>query len=170
MESLKDAMKKVYQDLFKSDEYCRERCIKYVDSMDKYKLFKVINEYFNSPRSLDPEQAVCDEAFSEYLFKVSKATNQDTFTRVLKFVVLYRESMNNSFQERVMGEDKEYSEIRIAEDAPDNSNEFVTEFLDFEPNMYGFTKDELIDLTMNLAQWLYDANYSCSKLSIINNN
>ena len=33
---------------------------------------------------------------------------------------------------------------------------------------FGFTKDESIDLTQNLCYWMYDNNFTCSKLSLIN--
>ena len=39
----------------------------------------------------------------------------------------------------------------------------------FKEVCLGYNKEEAIDLTQNLCQWLYDNNFTCSKLSLINN-
>lgn len=62
----------------------------------------------------------------------------------------------------------EYTEENNAEDAPDISNEFVTEYLESDTNMFGFNKEDVIEITQNFCQWLYDNNFTCSKLSLIN--
>ena len=62
-----------------------------------------------------------------------------------------------------------YTEANDAEDVPDSSNEFITDFINPEEknNDLGFDKDECIDLTMNLCYWMYENNFTCSKLSLI---
>ena len=82
---------------------------------------------------------------------------------------MFRECLNQQYYDKVKGEDKFYSETFNAEDAPDISNEFVTEFLDCDNNVFDISKDEAIDITQNFCQWLYDNNYTCSKLSLITN-
>ena len=64
---------------------------------------------------------------------------------------------------------EEYTQDNNAEDAPDISNEFVTEFLETDPSFFDFQKDEVIEITQNFCQWLYDNNFTCSKLSLISN-
>jgi hypothetical protein len=86
----------------------------------------------------------------------------------LKFITLFRESLNIINGDKVKGEDRGYSEAFNAEDAPDISNEFVTEFLDTDSNEFSMGKEEAIDFTQNFCQWMYDNNYTCSKLSLIN--
>jgi hypothetical protein len=124
-------------------------------------------EFFDNPRPLEGENSKCDDVFCEYLHKVSRLCRPEVFTKVLKFVTLFRESLNIINAEKVKGEEGEYSEISSAEDAPDISNEFVTEFLDTDSNIFNIGKEDAIDLNQNFCQWMYDNNYTCSKLSLI---
>ena len=58
-----------------------------------------------------------------------------------------------------------YSADCSSEDAPDVANEFIIDFLDTDEKLFGFDRDEAIELTQNMCSWMYDNNYSCSKLS-----
>jgi hypothetical protein len=128
-------------------------------------------EAIEAPKSLDGEASKCDEIFADYLTKCSKLCRPEFFGKLLKFVFLFREYLNSMYKDKVKNEEGlEYSECTNAEDAPDISNEFVTEFLDAENLKYGINKEDAIDLTQNFCQWLYDSNFTCSKLSLINNN
>ena len=144
-------------------------------NFEKFRKYKFIkdNNFFNklmemnvNPKSLD-ENSKCDEIFAEYVLKVSRACNKEFLTKVLKFVTIFRECLNliNKVK-NINGED--YSESNNAEDAPDISNDFVTDFLEKDPDLFDFSKDDAIDMTQNFCQWLYDNNYTCSKLSLIN--
>ena len=123
------------------------------------------------------ENSKCDDIFAFYLFKVGKNANINFFTIVLKFVILFRECLNyvykdivkNKFTQSERNFIPEYSEDFPAEDVPDISNEFILDFLQTDQHLMDFSKDEAIDFTQNLCQWLYDNNFSCSKLSLINN-
>ena len=66
-------------------------------------------------------------------------------------------------------ENKEYTEVNDAENFPDSANEFITKFLHpkGKETDFGFNKEESIDLTQNLCYWMYENNYTCSKLSLI---
>lgn len=131
----------------------------------------ILHNSRNNP-TLDGEGSKCDEVFSEYLVKVSKIVNDNFFSKVVKFVFLFRECLNDMHKDdKDLEENLYYSECKNAEDAPDISNDFVTDYLDFNDNeKYGFAKEDAIDLTQNFCQWLYDNNFTCSKLSLINNN
>lgn len=137
----------------------------------QHTFFNCIMENIANPPTLDGETSKCDEVFAEYLVKVSKIVNENFFLKVLKFVFLFRECLNDMYKDKTkeLSEDY-YSETRNAEDAPDISNDFVTDYLDTENDRYGFSKEDAIDLTQNFCQWLYDNNFTCSKLSLINNN
>ena len=89
------------------------------------------------------------------------------FIKILKFVTLFRECLNILYNDKVKTTGGLYSEEFSAEDAPDISNDFVTEFLDTDSNSFEFSKDEAIEITQNFCQWMYDNNYTCSKLSLI---
>ena len=77
----------------------------------------------------------------------------------------------NQFYGKKNNTEKDYTEINDAENFPDSANQFLIEFLHPEgkENNFGFNKKESIDLTQNLCYWLFDNNYTCSKLTIINN-
>jgi hypothetical protein len=143
----------------------------------------ILENLANSP-TLDLENSKCDEVFAEYIIKISKIVNENFFAKVVKFVFLFRECLNvihrnnnnnndNDNDNHIENEDfNYYSEITNAEDAPDISNDFVTDYLDInnlnDCEKYGFNREDAIDLTQNFCQWLYDNNYTCSKLSLIN--
>ena len=85
------------------------------------------------------------------------------------FVSLFREYINQIYSNKVdIGE--EYTAVEKAEDVPDISNEFILDFINPEDNNndFGFNKDECIDLIQNLCHWMYENNFTCSKLSMIN--
>lgn len=105
----------------------------------------------------------CDEVFAKYLYKVSQITNQIYYRRICEFVILYREFLN------IYKKDQAFTINNPAEDAPDVSNEFITEFLDIDYCVFDFDKEETIELTQNFCQWMYDSNYTSSKLTLINN-
>ena len=63
----------------------------------------------------------------------------------------------------------EYTIINCAEDVPDLSNEFINEFLDTDKNLFDFNKEDSIDLTQNLCHWMYENNFTSSKLTLISN-
>ena len=52
---------------------------------------------------------------------------------------------------------------------PESSNEFITDFLflNDEENVFNMSKDEAIDLTRNLCNWMYLNNFTCSKLFLL---
>ena len=141
----------------------------------KFKIYKKINEHpllskfydsnsYNLP-ALDPENCKCDDVFFEYLVKVSKMCKDEYFYKILKFILLFRECLNYINREKTGN--SEYADISNPEDAPEISNEFVTEFMEDE-NQFNYNKEEVIDLTQNLCQYMYDNNFTCSKLSLIN--
>ena len=61
----------------------------------------------------------------------------------------------------------EYTFNNCAEDVPDLSNKFISEFLDVDKNLFGFNKEDSIDLTQNLCHWMYENNFTSSKLTLI---
>ena len=141
------------------------------------------NFFLNNNNNLD-ENSKCDDIIAYYLFKVAKSAKSDCFKNVLKFVILFRECLNYIYKDASTKNSTnstsaetnsannnlfEYSAEFPAEDVPDISNEFILEFLQTNDQTMGYNKEEAIDLTQNLCQWLYDNNFTCSKLSLINN-
>ena len=87
--------------------------------------------------------------------------------RLIQFVTLFREYLNIRYKNE---DEKEFTAVTNAENVPDTSNEFINEFLDPDNgNDFDYPKEEIIDLTMNLCQWMYDNNFTCSKLTLLTN-
>lgn len=128
----------------------------------------------------DTDSVFCDEVFALYLLTVKDLTNPLYFKKIAKFIFLYWEHLNIIKRDELRTEevkennngisDYHYTSINNAEDAPDVSNEFITEFLDTDNNLYDIDKETAIELTQNFCQWMYDSNFSCSKLTLIINN
>jgi hypothetical protein len=159
----------VFNDLYGQEKADRNRGkkIRTFENWTIHPFYIKIFEHFRNPATLDGENSKCDEVFAEYLLKVSKLAKNETFKKILKFVTLFRECLNIINFSKSKEEGKEYSESYNAEDAPDISNEFVTEFLETENNVFELNKEEAIDMTQNFCQWMYDNNYTCSKLSLV---
>ena len=119
------------------------------------------------------EKEKADIVLIDYMNKMSMFCNKEYYIKLIKFVTLFREHVNiyNSKNNRNEFGNVEYTAVKDAEDVPDCSNEFITDFLlpDENENEFGFTKDEAIDLTQNVCYWMYENNFTCSKLSLINN-
>ena len=155
--------------VFLEDERYLKKMGRY-SKLEEYPFFKEIKLQVQSPKILDSENCKCDEVFAEYILKIAKYVNKDYLIRIIKFVVLFRECLNTIYKPKNKAEKGQFSENYNAEDAPDISNEFVTDFLETDVQLFDFLKDESIDLTQNFCQWLYDNNYTCSKLSLISPN
>lgn len=157
----------VFREVYLNQEKSYDKFRRYNDRREN-NFYRKIIELQASPRSLDGENSKCDEIFAEYIIKVAKMCNKEFFLKVLKFVTIFRECLNIINRGKT-SHNEEYSECNNAEDAPDISNDFVTDFLEKDPQLFDFSKDDAIDMTQNFCQWLYDNNYTCSKLSLINN-
>ena len=139
-------------------------------SPQEYPLIIQINSLIKIKEYHDIDNLKCDEVFAEYLYKVSKLTNPEYFKRVARFVFLYRENLNIvNIKKYETPDEEEYSTNFNAEDAPDVSNEFIPEFLETEDMLFDYCKEEAIEITQNFCQWMYDSNYTSSKLTLISN-
>lgn len=140
--------------------------LKQYNNYESHEFLDKVRQHFMSPCQIDPDKVKCSEVFADYILKVSDVANPETLEKIVIFVTLFRECLN--FNNKKEGE-PEYTENNNAEDAPDISNDFVTDYLESDQNFFGFQKDEVIEITQNFCQWLYDNNYTCSKLSLISN-
>ena len=112
-----------------------------------------------------------DDIFFLYLKEFSKKTNKKYFWFINKFIVLYREFINEVKKESIKDEFKtdnktEFSELFCAEGIPESCNDFFLEFM--EPKEYfGLNNSELIELTQHFCFWLYQNKYSHSYLTLM---
>eukprot|EP00347_Sterkiella_histriomuscorum_P007733 403347763 len=133
-----------------------------------------------------------DEIFGLYLREVASKTNLNFYVTMVKYILLYRECMNEygwqklaesqcreakqTTEERNINarlatfgdiiSNHEYCSINNAEVAPEICNEFVTIFLESKKDC-GLEKLECIDYTRNFCHWLFISGHTCSKLSLI---
>jgi len=156
-----------FDKIYKNPKFSKNDKIKLYLSFDQHSFFQKIIENFEDPKSLDPEKSKCSEVFAEYICTVARVSKPDFLEKIVIFVTLFIECLNSSHKSTCT--ESEYTEINNAEDAPDISNEFVTEFLESDENYFNLNKEEIIDITQNFCQWLYDNNFTCSKLSLITN-
>jgi hypothetical protein len=169
-ENIEDCLDMVFSDIYDQKSFARNsnKKMRHYDSLNDHPFLQRVLEFNNNPRALDGDNAKCDEVFSDYLSRVAKLAKPEIYIKVAKFITLFRECLNILNAEKISNERAEYSETFNAEDAPDISNEFVTEFLDTDNNIFEIGKEDAIDFTQNFCQWLYDNNFTCSKLSLIN--
>jgi hypothetical protein len=118
----------------------------------------------------------CDDVFALYLYEVAQKVNVEFYEKMVKFVVLFRECMNEYGWKKLQdaGENGvtegqcvgEFCRQNNSEHAPEVCNEFITIFID----IFGspLNKLEAIDITRNFCHWLFENGHTCSKLSMIN--
>lgn len=144
-------------------------------SMSTYtsiELHPFLGKFLSNPHDLNEllenENECCDNVFMEYLNKMSIHVNAKYFTHLIVFVTLFREYVNQNNKNQSNPE-MEFTINNSAEDVPELSNDFINDFIEPEVNDFGFPKEEAIDLTQNFCYWMYENNFTCSKLSLINN-
>ena len=176
---INNCIDEAFKDLYNVENKNRieERNIKFYNSVDEHPfLSKFKNDPHDINKALSDEHQIADFVLIEYLNKMSKFCNPNYYVKLIKFVTLFREHVNminlskNKDNINANGNSKDYTENNDAEDVPDSSNEFITDFIDPEGKNddLGYNRDECIDLTQNLCHWMYENNFTCSKLSLIN--
>ena len=128
----------------------------------------------NSNEPLKKVNSPCiDGLFYLYLREFSKKTNKNYFWFLLKFVVLFREFINQKKNEYTRKEaetedKKEYTQLYNAENIPDICNDFYIEFM--EPkNFFGLNQNELIEVIQHYCYWLYSQKYTQAHLFLLQN-
>ena len=109
--------------------------------------------------------AKADTVFIDYLNKMSNFCKPDYFVQLIKFVTLFREHINISNNNNK--DNKEYTEINDAENIPDYCNSFINQFLypkGNNNNDFLFQKEESIDLIQNICYWMFDNNFTSTKI------
>jgi hypothetical protein len=148
----------IFREIYQNGEDNKELTVK------NHKLFTDFAIFVSGSTKAEGENDPIDSIICQYLYKVADLCKKETFYSIFKFVTLYRDCLNhyNNAKSKIPG--TQYTVCTNAEDAPDISNEFITEYL--EDHDY-FKQEEAIELTQNFCQWLYDNNYTCSKLTLM---
>lgn len=124
-----------------------------------------------------------DEIFALYLFRISQKVNEVFYKTVLTYAILFRECLNEiGWQKKVESEGlkvEENTQLKVdmenlefclhnnAEHAPEICNEFVTVYMENKRQQVEISKPDQIDLTINLCHWLFENQFTCSKLTMI---
>ena len=169
-----EAFKELYSEEYRNRNQQRE--MKNYNSVEEHPfLYLFKNDAHDLNQIMKDGGIYTDKVLINYLNKMSQFCNPKFYIKLIKFITLFREHVNlfnrNKVEQKVNGIEKEYTEIFDAEDVPDSSNEFITDFLDptGKNEDFGYSREECIDLTQNLCFWMYDNNFTCSKLSLIHN-
>ena len=170
-EEINKCIDKAFNEIYVQDKknVIENRGIKFYYNIEEHPFLLKFKRDPHDVNKTGEEQQKADLVFIEYLNKMSIHCNPNYYVKLVKFVTLFREHSNQINSPKVTEANKVYTEEFNAEDVPDTSNEFITDFLNPEDNNddLGFTKDEAIDLTQNLCYWMYENNFTCSKLSLI---
>lgn len=176
---IKDYIDKVFTDIFVN---FKDKCILDIKSPTDHPLLYMLNQMFDSESNNNSNTISCDQIFIKYLEGISTQTNRDYFLFAFKFVILFRECINkyknieleNSIillNEQVPKHVKEFTQFYDAEQVPELCNEFLTEFLEVA-NFFGLRDNyvnEFIDIIQHFCFWLYQNNFTASRLSLVNN-
>ena len=112
---------------------------------------------------------VCEEIFTEYLMNVHSLTNENYFIFILKFILLFRESINLKMIHEKKYSIKEYTSSETAKLIPDFCNNFFSNYL--VENYFGFNDndiEEFINLVQHFCRWLLIKNYTTLNLDFHN--
>jgi hypothetical protein len=138
---------------------------------------------YDNLSSTDRQEMLVDEIFALYLYRMSNRINQFYYKIVLAYVIFFRECLNeygwgkkiesegirleNNPELKLDIETKQFCLVNNAEHAPEICNEFVTVYMEYKKNIYDIPKHDQIDLTINLCHWLFQCQFTCSKLTMI---
>ncbi len=170
---ISDYINRVFNDIYINHA---DKCTLKINNVDQHPFFGLIlNRYKVSRLS-------CDEIFLRYLEYVSDMTNKEYFLFVFKFIILFRECLNKYknielentlllFDDKISKDIREFTQYYDSELVPEICNEFITEYL-ISNEYFGMSREyfnEFIEIVQHLCFWLYENNYTSSKLSLITN-
>jgi hypothetical protein len=86
-----------------------------------------------------------------------------------KYKNIELESNRIVFGEKISKDVKEFTQYYDAEQAPEICNEFITEYL-ITNEYFGMSREyfkEFVEIVQHFCFWIYENNYTSSRLSII---
>jgi hypothetical protein len=111
------------------------------------------------------KSVLIDKIFCLYLKELSKLTNNEYFIFIIKFIILFREYLNESKKD-INDINKEYTTMKNGNLIPEYCNDFFNDFLEMK-NYFNLDRNEFIELVHHFCYWLYDNNFAPAHLSII---
>ena len=168
IEKINECAKKAFTFIYENNkENVQKRNMKEFKNIEEHSfLGNYIKDEHKTEGEIEDEKTPTDKVLMDYLNKMSVNCNENYFEKLIIFVTLFRENINLIYKLEGGGE---FTMVKEAEDVPEKSNEFITDFLfpEEQEKSFGFNKEESIDLTRNLCNWMYTHNFTCSKLFLI---
>ena len=138
--------------------------MKFYTDLNSHPFLKMfLNDNHDVNIKIEDDELAIDYVFIDYLNKMSLYCNKEYYGKLILFVLLFREFINLKKSDK----NENYSNNHNAEDVPDLSNEFINDFLEPENKYFDFDKEESINLTQNICNWMYENNFTTSELSRI---
>ena len=172
----------IFEKLYLNKEYNLNK-----NNLKKIEEHPILNSILNPLNNKkENNKKTCDEIFISYIHFLIQNTNKEYLTFSLSVILLLRECINK--YKNIELEDKfeifgdnnnnnikllNFTEVCEGEQIPEICNEYLTEFLP-SYNYFGlnFLNNffEAKNLIQHFCFWLYDNNYTSSKLIINNKN
>ena len=137
------------------------------DINESFKDIYYLNEEKNLNNNLNYQKSnipPLDYIFILYLKEIYIITNKEYYLFINKFIIFFREWINNKKKELIKEEYKtdekyEFSQLFNSEGIPDYCNDFFIEYL--EPNkFFGLNIEEFIELSQHFCFWLFLKKYT----------
>ena len=181
-----DIIKEYFEKIFNQ---CKLKIFENIPDVKSHTFYPLITENWEKEKPFSEKEPECfrainsieaplvklqsynlDQLFFLYLKEFSDKTNKDYFWFMFKYIILFRECINNLRKNLIKAEyqNKSYSQIYNAETVPEICNDFFLEFM--EPyDYFGMNKDELIELVQHFCYWLYYKRFTKSHLTLLDN-
>ena len=161
--SINFAFNSLYND-DKKDIIIKLKKMKFYTDLNSHPFLKMfLNDNHDVNIKIEDDELAIDYVFIDYLNKMSLYCNKEYYAKLILFVLLFREFINLKKSDK----NENYSNNHNAEDVPDLSNEFINDFLEPENKYFDFDKEESINLTQNICNWMYENNFTSTELSRI---
>lgn len=130
----------------------------------KDKLFKKMNNSSGYPLINHPQpegtHTSVDYAFWKYIEFCKEKTNREYFDFIFKFIVLFRECLNQKKGDN-------FTINNNSESVPEMCNDFVADFMESNDN-FGLDIHEVIEIIQHCCNWLWENHYTSSRLTLVN--
>lgn len=186
-----EALKEDFRTIFKE---LKSHIFNEINSIEDYPLYQLVtnlwdikdfdlakesySEYNNTKKDGNTNSKIekncsmppMEQVFYLYLKELAEHANKIYFEFGMKFIVLYREFINNLKKNKLKKEykiekDDSYSQLFSAEGVPESCNDFFLDFLQKE-SYFGHKDNEFIELAQHFCFWLYSKKFTQSYLTL----
>lgn len=132
-------------------------------------IYHAIVRIVQDPATVSAE-CVCDDVFALYLLDLASKVTPAGYQLFVKFLQTLRECLNLKGwsldgESEQQSTDDVFCEIRTAQNLPEVSNYFITEYIEDQDSPHD--RQKFIGLMLHFNAWLFSHRYSNLKLSLI---